>query len=296
MTIILLDNFGKRKSIRVKKKRKLNFNTPIHKYLENFLDSFTVLEQIKNKYVLKLGTINTKTKDENNSLFISYLLFSFLVSLLATILISSIFKFWYILLFYFLMIFLVLLNLARLWVIFKQKKIQSQFPEAFQIFLDYYINCKNVKATINSTYQNMPKEIRNVFQKLVRNLSSSYSYKEHILDFAKSIDNTWGYAFSEIIIMSYEQTGDITEQLVFLSNAMAEDYTDEADEKSELGVNKLYFGLIIAFTIIFFIATLIANPIASELYFHTALGNNIILIWFLVVGVGLFTLSLIDNL
>ena len=58
------------------------------------------------------------------------------------------------------------------------------------------MSSRNIKMALNSSYQEMPNEISVVFERLSRELASSYDYESHLKKFAKSLGYVWGYAFT----------------------------------------------------------------------------------------------------
>lgn len=282
----------KRRSKRIKQRKRITINRNTVERFDRLLQNNDLLYKLKEKYVTKLGVINNLKRSENNSLAISVIIGILFTTLTGTFLLSFLFKMWYILLILSVVLAYTQLSFITIYLNAKLRKVQKEFPTALQIFTDYYISCKSVKTTLNNTYSRMPKEIAPIFEKLSRELSSSHIIEEPILNFARSLDYVWGYAFAELIIMSNEGVGDISEDLLFLNQLINEDMASEEETSSELAANKLMFGIITTGTLITFIFNNIYNPIAKELYYYTSTGNNIILGWVLVIVMGI-TLSIV---
>ncbi len=252
--------------------------------------------KLKSKFVEKLGVINNNTEKENNAIVVWYILFDIVISIIATYFYSQIFNMWYI---------VVILSLVTVYAIFysasrlismKLRKVQKNFPKAVQIFTDEYITTKNIKTSLNATYKKMPKGIDSIFEKLSRELSSSYDFEKHIIHFANNLNYIWGYAFSELLIMSYEGVGDISEELLFLNELINEDITAEEKNATDMAGNKMMFVILTGATLFTFVFNIIANPMAKELYFYTTTGNNIIFAWVLIIVFGFTTSLILDYL
>lgn len=292
--LIIVDNTRKRRSLRIKKKKKFKLDIRLIKKLDKKLQYYDTLYKLKESYVIKLGVINTKKPRENNATVLWYGIFTIVITIVAGYIYSLIFKMWYIDLILALVTMYGIFSIANFILKMRLKKVQKQFPVAIKKFTDVYTTCKSIKITLNSIYKDMPKEIANVFEKLSRQLSSSYEYEEHIIEFANSLDYVWGYAFAELLIMSYEGVGDISEELLFLSSLIDEDIIVEEETSSELATIKIMFMIIEVATIVAFLFNIVANPISKDLYFYTSTGNNIIMIWALIIAFGLGTSVILD--
>lgn len=286
----------KRKNKRLRQKRRIGFNKSITEKFDQILRNSDFLYKIKEKYVVKMGVVNNLKRSENNRIILSIIIIITITTIISVILLSFLFKMWYILLTLGAVIAYSQVTLGSFILNAKLKKVQKEFPTALQIFTDYYISCKNIKASFNNTYTKMPKEIAPSFEKLSRELSSSHSIDEPVLNFAKSLDYTWGYAFAELVIISNEGVGDISEDLLFLNQLINEDLTAEEETSSELATNKIMFGMITGVTVVAFIFNNFFNPIGKELYYYTSTGNNIVLGWILVIIVGITVSALMEHL
>lgn len=286
----------KRRNKRIKQKKRISFNKNITEKFEKLLQNSDSMYKLKERYVRKLGVVNNLKRSENNNLVLSVMICILLFTGVGIFLLSFLFKMWYILLILSFAIIYAQFSFVTLFLNTKLRKVQKQFPTALQIFTDYYISCKNVKISLSNTYSKMPKEIAPTFEKLSRELSSSHNTEEPILNFAKSLDYTWGYAFAELIIISNEGVGDISEDLLFLNQLINEDITAEEETSSELAVNKMMFGIITAVTLIAFVFNNLYNPIGKELYYYTSTGNNIILGWIMVIVVGITVSVIMEHL
>ncbi len=168
-----------------------------------------------------------------------------------------------------------------------------QFPEALQCFLDEYIIHKNIKNAISNSYNKMPNAIGGAFEQLARSLSGEKDYELAIKKFANELSYVWGYSFAEILIMSYEGAGDVTEDLMTLNKLVSEEITTEEEEKSSRYGNKLTFFIVYTVALVGLIINLFINDLARHLYFYTGTGNSLIATWLiiLIVGVTIITLT-----
>lgn len=282
---------------KIYKKGKIKWNNKYIEKLEKIIDRFEYLSKIKNEYAKKLTIINQKKQKENRAIVTIGMCFVFGISIIAGVLLLTIFTMWYVVL---LLMFLVGYMVAygiNMYIDIRLKKIHKQFPIALQLFTDEYITTKSIKTSLSNTYEEMPKQIGYIFERLTRKLTSGYDYKEPLDEFAKSFGNyNWPYAFKELLIMSYEGAGDISEELLFLNELVNEDITAEEEDKTEQGSNKMMFLMINGATLVFFLANLFINPIAKELYFYTSTGNIIILIWIGVIVLGVTTSVLMEHI
>jgi hypothetical protein len=96
--------------------------------------------------------------------------------------------------------------------------------------------------------------------------------------------------------MSYEGTGDISEDLLFLNEMVNDDLQSEEENRSEMASNKMLFIILNSVTLCAFIGNIFLNPIAKQLYFYTSTGNTIIMIWLIVVALGVSATVILEKL
>jgi Flp pilus assembly protein TadB len=295
--LIALDFLSNRKrKLRVARKSKFEFNSQIIDKIDNFLKNYELIYAIKEKYVEKLGVINTNKRRHNNGIAIIFMATSLLSTILLCLLLLTVMNMWYVVL------VIGILNLYFMNYAFtfylnsKLKKIYSQFPVALQLFTDIYITNKNIKSALNDSYKEMPYEVGIVFEKLARRLSSGHEYERYIKEFADSLSYVWGYAFSELLLMSYEGSGDISNDLLFLNELINDDIQDEEESKAEMATNKMLFLILNVLTLVTFVCNVLFNPVAKELYFYTSTGNTIIMVWVIVIALGISISSILDHI
>lgn len=295
--LIVLELLGKRKrKLRVARKNKFEFNSKLIDKIDNFLKNYQLLYAIKEKYVEKLGVINTNKRSHNNGIAIIFMATSLFTTILLCLFLLTVMNMWYVVLVIGILN-LYLLNYAFVFYLnSKLKKIYSQFPVALQLFTDIYITNKNIKVALNDSYKEMPYEVGVVFEKLARRLSSGHEYERHIKEFADSLSYVWGYAFAELLLMSYEGSGDITNDLLFLNELINDDMQDEEESKTEMATNKMLFLILNGVTLFAFICNIFFNPVAKQLYFYTSTGNTIIMIWIIVIVLGISMSTILDNI
>jgi len=286
-----------RRKIRINKKGKINWNNKYTRKLEKIIDKFEYISKIKNEYAKKLSVINQKNKKENRAIVTIGMFVILGISIFVGFLLLTVFTMWYVVLILMILVGYMISYATNLYINIKLRQIHKQFPIALQLFTDEYITTKSIKTSLNNTYEEMPKQVGYIFERLTRKLSSGYDYKEPLEEFANSFGNyNWPYALKELFIMSYEGAGDISEELLFLNELVNEDITAEEEDKTEQGSNKMMFLMINGATLVFFLANLFINPIAKELYFYTSTGNIIILIWIGVIVLGVTTSVLMEHI
>ena len=272
----------------------LNKSSFIYKVIQK-IEDYPFLIKLRNNYTSKLNVIN-KNDIKANELLATYMLLGNIgISSLIVFGLSLFMSVWYVLAVLAATMLYLGHSVIEMYLGLKLKKIYKQFPEAIQLFTDIYMGSRNIKKALNEAYVEMPKEIGTVFEKLSRELSSSYDYQTHIKTFAKSLGYTWGYAFTELLMMSYEGGGDISDDLVFLNELINDDIQDAEETKSEMASNKMMFMILMGATGIAFVGNIMANPIAKSLYFYTPMGNNLIMAWVLVLAVGITAMAVLDN-
>lgn len=252
------------------------------------------LHETKEKYISMLQMINFKSYEHNNELILKFLAFDVIISFALLIALSNVITMWYAALtlsfvFFYLIIFFFISSIKS-----KIYKIHSQFPVALQCFLDEYIIHKNIKHAIDNSYYKMPVEIGRPFELLARELSGE-KYELSIKKFADGLSYVWGYSFAEILIMSYEGAGDITDDLLALNGMVSEEITTEEEEKSSRYGNKMTFIIVYAFALVGIIVNLFSNDLAKHLYFYTSIGNTLIAIWLIVLIIGITVISLSEK-
>lgn len=290
ISLLLIDEIKiprKKKGVKVKIDFKINFEKQIEKYPE--------IKKIIKSYVDKLLIINQKNIKENENIATGIMLGIISISTFVTILFFLLgIKIWYVLfILEFVSIYFVH-SIANFYLSKKVSKVYIQFPIAIQTFTDMYITTNNIKSSLDESCREIPSEISNVFQKLSRELSSSYNYEQKIRDFANSLKYTWGYAFAELLLLSY-QGGDISSELIYLNELINDDIKDKEESNSELAANKLMFIMINIVTFIAFLMNTLYNPIAKKIYFYTIQGNNLIMLWVLEIALGLIVLKLVEK-
>ena len=285
---------------RPKKMKLKNFNQADREHillsrLDKLMSKNKYLYKTKEKYISKLQIINFKSYDYNNFTILKYLTAAGIVSILVLFVLSRIITMWYAVITISFATFYIFLLFGTSIVENKTDKIHSQFPAALQCFLDEYIIHKNIKSAINSSYSKMPPEIGGAFEMLARELSGEKNYEVSIKKFANELSYVWGYCFGEILLLSYEGAGDITDDLLTLNSMVSEEITAEEEEKSSRYGNKMTFIFVSAFGLIGIIVNLFANNLARHLYFYTSTGNMLIAIWLIVLIAGITVISLSER-
>lgn len=295
--LVALELLGKRKrKLRIARKSKFEFNSQLIDSVDSILKNYQLIYAIKEKYAEKLGVINTNKKRHNNAIAIIFIATSITITILISVFLLTVMNMWYIVLIIGILT-LYLMNYGFMFYLnLKLKKIYSQFPVAIQMFTDIYITNKNIKNALNDSYKEMPHEVGLVFEKLARRLSSGHEHERHIKEFADSLSYVWGYAFSELLLMSYEGSGDISNDLLFLNELINDDMQDEEESRTEMATNKMLFLILNGCTLFTFLANMFFNPVARELYFYTSTGNTLIMIWIIVIALGISMSTLLDHI
>lgn len=276
-------------------KQVIDKNVHIKNISEKFED-YPFLNQVKELYKDKLNVINKNDIKANNDLAVVLVSLNFIFTAMLIIFISVFINLWYVLAVIGITTSYLLHCLLDFYLNFKLKKLHSQFPAAIQIFTDIYMSSRNIKMGLNESYKEMPKEISVVFERLSRELASSYDYEKHLRKFAKSLGYVWGYAFTELLLMSYEGGGDISEDLIFLNELINDDIQDSEETKSEMATNKMLFIILMIATAVAFISNVLYNPVAKSLYFYTPIGNTLLMMWVIVMALGITATIVLDNL
>ncbi|MBP1926733.1 Flp pilus assembly protein TadB [Sedimentibacter acidaminivorans] len=292
--LIILDIVLKPRKMRLKVKS-VRKKSNMLKQIDRVICRNKKLLDIKEEYITKLNVINQKDRNTNNTYILKYIIMDAAISIASFIIITLLLTMWYAVITIFVSTFYLILYAGILYIKKKTSKIQEQFPIALQCFVDEYIANKNIKNAINNSYNKMPKEIGSSFELLARELSGGEKYKESIFNLAKSLSYIWGYSFAEILIMSYEGQGDITEELLFLSSLVSEEITVEEENKSNNFGNKITFMILNAVTLIGFIINIAYNSLSKNLYFYTPTGNMLLIFWLIVFIFGILTISIFEK-
>lgn len=273
---------------------KINRDKVVIKKLDKILFTNKHLLQIKENYVTKLQIINLKSYEFNDELVIRYLLYDTIISILLLIILSTVITMWYAAITISFVFFYIVIFLGVVYIRSKISKIHDQFSVALQCFIDRYIIHKNIKEAINS-YSKMPVQIGVVFELLARELSGGENYEKSIKKFANELSYVWGYAFAEILLLSYEGAGDIAEDLLTLNSMVSEEITAEEEEKSSRYGNEMTFTFVYAAALIGILVNLLINDLAKHLYFYTSTGNALIAVWLIVLTLGITIISLSER-
>jgi len=283
-----------KRTLRLRKKKQFNWDTKFIRKVDKIVNKYDNLAKIKEKYTIKLGIVNSNKKRVNRAIVLWYIIGSLIGSIAFGLLLTTVFTMWYVVVILIVLALYMLLYVGTVYLSMKLNKVYSQFPIALQQFTDEYITSKSIKNALNKSYIKMSREIGLVFEKLARELSSGYEYKEPIMDFANSLSYVWGYAFAELMLMSYEGAGDISEDLLFLNELVNEEIQAYEEDKTEQAGNKMVFLILNGVTLVAFVLNTFINPIAKELYFFTSVGNALIMFWIGVIILGV-TASIISN-
>lgn len=284
----------KPKKMKLKNFNKLNKSKALIKKLDKILCNNGHLWQVKESYVTKLQVINMKPYEYNNELILKYLLYDIVISTFLLLIILFVITMWYAAITISFVFFYIVIFFGVAYIKSKMRKIHVQFSVALQCFIDKYIIHKNIKEAINS-YSKMPVEIGAAFELLAREFSGGKNYEKSIEKFANELSYVWGYAFAEILLLSYEGAGDITNDLLTLNSMVSEEITDEEEEKSSRYGNKMTFAFVYIAALIGILLNLFINDLAKYLYLYTSAGNALIAVWLLVLIIGITIISLSER-
>ena len=297
LLLIAWELFGKRKrKLRVSRKGRLELNISFVEKIDEWLRAVPILHRLKEKYVMKLSVVNTYKRSHNNALSIGFLIMSVVVVLMLSFMLFKVMNLWYVILVIALLILYLMHYGFATYLNYKLKRVYEQFPVAIQMFTDIYITNKSIKNALTDSYVDMPKDVGLVFERLARKLSSGHEYDKYIHEFADSLSYVWGYAFAELLLMSYEGSGDISNDLLFLNELMNDDLQDEEESKAEMTTNKTLFMVLNLITVIVFVGNIFFSPIAKELYFYTTTGNTIIMSWLMLIAFGISVSTIMENI
>jgi Flp pilus assembly protein TadB len=224
------------------------------------------------------------------------MLLSVVVVAVISALLFKVMNLWYVILVIALLVLYLMHYGFGTYLNYKLKRVYEQFPIAIQMFTDIYITNKSIKNALTDSYVDMPKDVGLVFERLARKLSSGHEYDKYIHEFADSLSYVWGYAFAELLLMSYEGSGDISNDLLFLNELMNDDLQDEEESKAEMTTNKTLFMVLNLITVIVFVGNIFFSPIAKELYFYTTTGNTIIMSWLMLIAFGISVSTIMENI
>lgn len=301
LLMLIADYFLKHKKIeRFRKKKDFDFKTleknRLFIKLDKFINKSKFLCLLKDKNVKKLELLNSYSRETNNFIILNYSLFVLVFALAVGTMLLKLLSMWSVVIIIVILLIYVMFYAAVIFLDMRIARIHKFFPAALQIFTDEYVTTKNIKNALNESYKKMPKEISFAFEKLARTLSSSYKYKEPIKEFASTLNYVWIYAFAEMLVMSYEGGGDISEDLLFLNEQVNDEIQADEENKTESTSNKLIFIIINIAALAAFLVNMSINDIASDLYFYTSAGNNIILFWVIELVLGLVVSAFISHI
>jgi len=289
--------------IKFKSKKKLYKPKKYHIKLDNFivksflyqLNKHLKVRKIKDKYSNKLCLFNSKSKLDNEYIVTFYFLITIIISFVVSIYASLFFAMWYapIALAVVSVFFLCYIGIA--YIHLNLNKVYAQFPVALQIFTDEYVITKNIKNALNESYPKMPIEIGSLFQNLSRKLDSR-NFNDVLKNFAYGLDLLWGYAFVEILTLSYEGADDISEELIYLNELTGDEMKEDEETSTSIAESYSIFVVLNIITIGMFIFNIIISVNARQLYFNTPTGNAILLFWMISFILGVCTSTLLKKI
>lgn len=278
--------------------RRFNFRKAIEnesfftKIIKNIINKNIYLKKIYNNYLKKMNLINNLSNEKNELKIDNYLFLAVIISLVVSLYIFSFYPMWYVLIISFLLIMVIMIHVAILYISIRLHNIFKFFPIAIQCFTDEYVVYPNIKVALNNSYYKMPVKISALFENLSRELSSSKDEKTVLINFTEKIDYFWGYAFIEILLLSYEGAGNISKDLIYLNELINDQIKDELESNNSTLEIKLGFLIINIATIVALIFCLTNIPTSKEVYFYTYYGNMGLCFWVTSLLIGLITLNL----
>lgn len=253
------------------------------------------LKNIKERYAAKLVIMSDKSEAHCSAYVTGYLLISLITALAAAAIFSTLLAIWHFIVLISISVFCILIYSGTLYIKIKMDKIYNQFPEALQIFIDEYIEYKNIKKAIDNSYARMPMQVGGVFEKISRQLSSGENLKKSIMSMADGLDYIWAYTFAEILLLSYAGAGNIEEDLMYLNTLICEEATIEEEMRTDAATNKIIFIVLNILTIIIFAINMAANSLSKYLYFFTPTGNGLLIMWLCFSVIGLLVLNISEK-
>ncbi|WP_440977644.1 hypothetical protein [Sedimentibacter sp. LTW-03] len=258
-----------------------------------FINKNNFLRLVKTKYANKMTLINHFEKEQNENNIDKFILNSVLISFFFSMVFLYFFTIWYVGLAVFLVSIFLMIYCANIYIGNKLNKIYAHFPIAIQLFTDEYVSCRNIKNALNNCYGKMPHEISRVFETLARRYASESNYITIINDFAEGLDFVWGYAFAELLLLSYEGAGDISEDLIYLNELANEEIKAEMETETAIVGTKLIFVILNVATVVGLIFSLKVVPISKYIYLYTPVGNFGLIFWICSFILGLAVLKIL---
>lgn len=285
-------------SINYKKNKFQRFNTReiikkenfFNRKIRAFIKKYPLINDYKEKYTNKLCLINGKEKEENESIIENFLLLNIIISLLSGFVFFELFPFWLMILSGMILCMFFIFYIGIFYVTSKINRIYSNFPLALQLFTSEYVSSENIKSALKNSYSKMPGKISKAFEFLTRSIGKDY--KNSLKDFAKGLDYTLAYAFSELLLLSFEGANDIKEHLLYLYNLASDEIKDSLESESKVIDMKLTFIIVNICTLIVMVFCMAIIPIAKHLYFYTPTGNLIIIAWISNIVLGFMAIEI----
>ncbi|MBA1336520.1 MAG: hypothetical protein HPY66_2955 [Firmicutes bacterium] len=291
---VLYDRLRKRP--RIRRKWSVRPDTGLIRRFGKLVCRYDALNGLKTRLAGKLSVINSGSYRENEAVALWVMLAAAAAGVMSALVFFNLFAMWYTALLLSVLAGYTVLYVFDAWLNIRLAAVRKKLPAALQLFIDSYMSHKNIKAAINESYRRMDPAIGAVFERMARQLSGSHDYRRPIREFAESLDYVWAYAFSELLLTSYEGAGDISEELLFLNELMNDDLKNEEETKTELSTNRMLFIVITASTALAFILNIMFNPIAGDLYFYTPAGNVIVFVWVVVIVLGISVMTVMERI
>jgi len=293
VAVDIIQNINKKKGYRFRPVANKSKGNYLSIKIGAFINKNDFFRLLKAKYANKMTLINHLDKEQNENNIDKFILISILISFSFSTIFLYFFTIWYVALAVFFVCIFLMIYCANIYISNKLNKIYAHFPIAIQLFTDEYVSCRNIKNALNNCYGKMPYEISRVFEALARRYASESNYIQIINDFAEGLDFVWGYAFAELLMLSYEGAGDISEDLIYLNELSNEEIKAEMETETAIVGTKLIFVILNVATVIGLIFSLNVVPISRYIYLYTPVGNFGLIYWICSFILGLAVLKIL---
>lgn len=160
----------------------------------------------------------------------------------------------------------------------RMNKLEADFPEIIQFFLDEYILTKNIRSGLKNVVNRTTGPIHNVFSTIIREIYSGVEEKEAFEKAADTIGFYYAYAFVDILTIA-EEVGDITEPMNYLSSIIRDEIEVRERAKTMNFENKMMNNILNSIAAIGILYNMVRFDFAKPVYLYTATGNALIIFW-----------------
>lgn len=194
-----------------------------------------------------------------------------------------------------LVLFLTPLGYLNHFTVKKQRLMEKQFMPALQQFITEYGSTKNIISVLNNIEAKLDYPLQEEFSRLGRELNSGNPPDKTLLNFAKRLNNSWGYKFAHILNLRFTKGIEITPILFSMLMEMKTKTIQARQRSMEMvGVKAENLVLYLSIPVMYVFASKV-NPKSHLLLTQTASGKKAMFVMLCILLAGIAGTIWINN-